>query len=166
MRGGGERGAVPFVLIAAVTLLATACVRVHVQRGGGSAASAVSAARDSAAFREVRELLEHGARAWNAGDLDGFVSDYAADATFVTATRVVRGRAAIRQLYSRRFEPGATRDSLHFEQLEVDVLGQDELNAIAYYVLQRGDSVTARGPTSLVMRRMSGRWYIVHDHSS
>ena len=79
---------------------------------------------------------------------------------------MVRGRAAIRQLYSRRFEPGATRDSLHFEQLEVDVLGRDELNAIAYYVLQRGDSVTARGPTSLVMRRMSGRWYIVHDHSS
>jgi ketosteroid isomerase-like protein len=30
----------------------------------------------------------------------------------------------------------------------------------------RGDSVTARGPTSLVLRRSSGRWRIAHDHSS
>ena len=48
----------------------------------------------------------------------------------------------------------------------LDVLGADALNAIAYYVLQRGDSVTARGPTSLVMRYRDGRWFIVHDHSS
>ena len=78
----------------------------------------------------------------------------------------MHGRAAIRQLYERRFEPGAQRDSLRFEGLEVDVVGRDALNAIAYYVLMRGDSVTARGPTSLVMRRFGGRWYIAHDHSS
>jgi len=40
------------------------------------------------------------------------------------------------------------------------------MNAIAYYVLMRGDSVTARGPTSLVLRRVGGRWVIMHDHSS
>ena len=28
------------------------------------------------------------------------------------------------------------------------------------------DSVTARGPTSLLVRRVEGRWRIVHDHSS
>jgi hypothetical protein len=39
-------------------------------------------------------------------------------------------------------------------------------NTIAWYVLSRGDSVTARGPTSLVLRRSGGRWFIVHDHSS
>jgi hypothetical protein len=40
------------------------------------------------------------------------------------------------------------------------------VNAIAYYVLARGDSVVARGPTSLVLVRSGGRWFIVHDHSS
>lgn len=145
----------------AATLLLASCVHVRVARTAGEVAPSPDAVR-----ADVQALLDHGARTWNAGDLDGFVSDYAPDATFVTQARVVRGRVAIRQLYARRFEPGAQRDSLHFEDLEVDVLGRDALNAVAYYVLQRGDSVTARGPTSLVMRRIGGRWYIGHDHSS
>lgn len=119
-----------------------------------------------AARHAIAAVLDHGAASWNRGDLDAFVSDYADDATFVTARAVVRGRAAIRALYAPRFAPGARRDSLHFEQLEVDVLSGDAANAIAYYVLMRGDSVTARGPTSLVFRRVGGRWLIAHDHSS
>jgi uncharacterized protein (TIGR02246 family) len=111
-------------------------------------------------------LLAHGAAAWNRGDLDAFMSDYAPDATYVTARAVVHGRDNIRALYIRRFGPGGTRDSLRFEGLEVDVVGPGAFNAIAYYLLVRGDSVTARGPTSLVMRHVGGRWVIVHDHSS
>jgi len=118
------------------------------------------------ARRAAAALLAHGAAAWNRGDLDGFVSDYAFDATFVTKDSVIHGRPAIRARYAPRFAPGGVRDSLSFQALEVDPLGPDALNAIAYYVLQRGDSVVARGPTSLVMRRIGGRWWIVHDHSS
>lgn len=145
----------------ALTLLLASCVRVRVARTPAQGAAVPDAVRAA-----VQALLDHGAAAWNAGDLDGFISDYAPDATFVTQSGVVRGRAAIRARYARRFEPGAVRDSLHFEGLEVDVVGRDALNAIAYYVLMRGDSVTARGPTSLVVRRIGGRWYIAHDHSS
>jgi ketosteroid isomerase-like protein len=62
------------------------------------------------------------------------------------------------------------RDSLSFELLDVDPLAPDVLNVIATYILARQvngrDSITARGPTSLVMRRVDGRWRIVHDHSS
>jgi len=46
----------------------------------------------------------------------------------------------------------------------------DVANLIAQYILARRvggrDSVTARGPTSLLVRRIDGRWRIVHDHSS
>lgn len=112
-------------------------------------------------------LLARGAAAWNRGDLDGFMDDYTDDATFITSRGVVRGRAAIRALYAPRFAPGARRDSLRFEGIEVDVMGPDAAHGIAWYVLMRGDSVTARGPTSLVLlREASGRWRIVHDHSS
>ncbi|OYV64010.1 MAG: hypothetical protein B7Z72_13880 [Gemmatimonadetes bacterium 21-71-4] len=124
------------------------------------------AADAAAARRAVVALLDHGAAAWNRGDLAGFVSDYAFDATFVTRDSVIHGRPAIQARYAPRFAPGGVRDSLYFQDIEVDVLAPYALNAIAYYVLQRGDSVTARGPTSLVMRRVGGRWFIVHDHSS
>jgi ketosteroid isomerase-like protein len=69
-------------------------------------------------------------------------------------------------VYAPRFAPGGTRDSLSFRDLQVDVLAPNVVNAIARYVLMRGDSVTGEGPTSLVMRRAGGRWRIVHDHSS
>ncbi len=129
--------------------------------GGVGPPAALEAAR-----RDVAALLAHGAAAWTRGDLDAFVSDYADDATFVTPERVLHGRAEIRAHYAPRFAPGGVRDSLSFQALEVDLLAPDALNAVAYYVLQRGDAVTARGPTSLVMRRIGGRWYIAHDHSS
>jgi uncharacterized protein (TIGR02246 family) len=114
----------------------------------------------------VLALLAHGAAAWNRGDLAGFVSDYAPGATYVTPRRVIQGLAEIQAHYAPRFAPGGVRDSLFFQDVQVDLLAPDALNAIAYYVLQRGDSITARGPTSLVMRKLGGRWTIVHDHSS
>lgn len=118
--------------------------------------------------REVLAVFEQGARAWNAGNLDGFMDTYLPDSetTFITKTGVLHGVAAIRNVYASRFAPGAQRDSLRFQNVEIDVLAPDVVNAIAWYVLLRGDSITARGPTSLVMRRVSGRWRIVHDHSS
>lgn len=118
------------------------------------------------ALAAARALLDHGAASWNRGDLDGFMSDYTDEATFVTPRSVVRGRAAIRALYERHFAPGARRDSLRFENLEAHPFADGAINAIAYYVLVRGDSVTSRGPTSLVLRRRGGRWLIAHDHSS
>jgi uncharacterized protein (TIGR02246 family) len=125
-------------------------------------AGPVPAAARSAALA----LLEHGAAAWNRGDLDGFVSDYAADATFVTSQGLVHGRDAIRARYAPRFAPGARRDSLWFQDVQARAVGPDLLQAVAWWNLSRGDSVAARGPTSLLLRRIGGRWMIVHDHSS
>jgi uncharacterized protein (TIGR02246 family) len=151
-----RRGA---ALAAALVLLAS-CARTPRTEAPAPAADA------AAARAAVLVLLGHGAGAWTRGDLAGFVSDYAPEATFVTARRVLHGRAEIQAHYAPRFAPGAVRDSLWFQDVEVDLLAPDALNAIAYYVLQRGDSVMARGPTSLVMRFRGGRWLIVHDHSS
>ena len=146
-------------LAAAATL--QACGQPKPAGPGPVPATGVEAAR-----QEALALLAHGAAAWNRGDLAAFMSDYAPDASFVTPRQVLHGRAEIQARYAPRFAPGGVRDSLYFQDLEVDRLAPDALNAIAYYVLQRGDSIVAHGPTSLVMRRIGGRWFIVHDHSS
>lgn len=117
---------------------------------------------------EVVILLDSAAAAWNRGDLDGFMRDYApgTTTTFVTNKGILRGPEAIRQMYAPRFEPGGIRDSLSFENVEVDMLAADALHVLAYYRLMRGDSTVARGPTSLIMRWLEGKWRITHDHSS
>jgi uncharacterized protein (TIGR02246 family) len=120
---------------------------------------------------EIVSMLAHSAESWNRGDLDAFVDDYvASDATTYIGSRgVLRGPAAIRQAYAPRFA-GAPRDSLSFDLLDVDPVAPDALNVIATYILTRRvagrDSIIAKGPTSLLMRRVDGRWRIAHDHSS
>lgn len=137
-------------------------------RATAGSANPMPAADASAIRAQVAAEMAEDARAWNAGDLDRFLSSYVPSdsTTFVTSRGVLHGIAAIRNVYASRFAPGAQRDSLHFENLQVDVLAPGTINTIAYYVLMRGDSVTARGPTSLVMRWYGGRWRIMHDHSS
>lgn len=145
-------------------LFAAACVHVKVQRADGAATPSVATA--STALVEVGAMMSRSAASWNRGDLDAFLLDYEPAATYVGRARVLRGRDEIRTAYASRFAPGGIRDSLSFERVEVDVLAPDVAHTIAWYRLSRGDSTTAHGPTSLLMRKSGGRWRIVHDHSS
>jgi uncharacterized protein (TIGR02246 family) len=117
---------------------------------------------------EITAMLTHSAGAWNAGDLDGFVSDYANDpsTSFMAGGQPQYGHDWIRAHYAPRFEPGAERDSLHFENIATRTLGPGYAMATARFVLSRGDSVTSSGPFTLVLHRMDGRWKILHDHTS
>ena len=56
-------------------------------------------ASPAAAETAVRAVLDRQAAAWNAGDLDGFLSDYlpTGELRFVTGTDVVRGFEAVRE---------------------------------------------------------------------
>jgi len=121
-----------------------------------------------AARAGILAMMARSAAAWNRGDLDGFVGYYedSPETTYIGRSGVIRGRAAIRAVYAPRFAPGGMRDSLSFEHVEVDLLAPGVANVIAWYRLMRGDSTTAYGPTSLVMRDLDGHWRIVHDHSS
>lgn len=168
---GTAAGATP----AATT--ATGCPAAHITPAATASGTAIGRAErgDDGAVRDARvalgqicAMMAQSAAAWNRGELDTFMSDYmpGEGTTFIGRRGVLRGTAAIREVYAPRFGPGGVRDSLSFESVEVDLLAPDLANTIAWYVLARGDSVVARGPTSLVMRRVEGRWRIVHDHSS
>ncbi len=146
-------------------MLAAACSRAV---GGYHPTSA----QRTAVRAELQAMLERAAGNWNRGDLDAFMSDYlpSDSTTYVGGRGLVRGPAAIRNSYARLFTGEVVRDSLSFTILDVDPVAPDVANLIARYILARRvggrDSVTASGPTSLLVRRVEGRWRIVHDHSS
>jgi uncharacterized protein (TIGR02246 family) len=161
------RGRRPAARLGSLTLVALAA-------GCAARGAAPAGPADPAAARaEIAAMMARSAEAWNRGDLDAFMEDYAPGegTTYIGSRGLLRGPAAIRASYAPRFAPGVRRGALRFENLEVDVLAPGVANAIAYYVLSErtaagADSTIARGPTSLVMRRDGGRWRIVHDHSS
>ena len=143
--------------------------------GGCARAAGVyhaTSSRRAAVRVELEAMLRRAAVAWNRGDLDGFMSDYLPgdSTTYIGGRGLVRGPTAIRASYARLFSGEMQRDSLSFVILDVDPVAPDVANLIAQYILTRRaggrDSVTARGPTSLLVRRVDGRWRIVHDHSS
>jgi len=84
-------------------------------------AACAPAAPDPAADEEIRSMLEASAVGWNAGNLDVFMASYARESrtTFVGNHELLRGWDAIRTNYAALFEPGAMRDSLRFEDIEI-----------------------------------------------
>jgi ketosteroid isomerase-like protein len=118
--------------------------------------------------QSATDLLSASADAWNRGDLEAFVSDYAHDSTttFMAGGQVQYGWEWIHDNYTRWWELGNDRDSLRFENVAGRGLGSDYILATARFVLFRGDSITGSGPFTLVLQRIDGAWKIVHDHTS
>jgi uncharacterized protein (TIGR02246 family) len=147
--------AIPLLLVAAIT----AC------RSGGRLGQAPNSATAAA---QITNQLDRAAADWNRGDLDSFVSDYAPESTttFVDGRRARHGFDFIRQNYAPRFAPGARRDSLHFEEVEVRALAPALALVTARFVLMRDSTVAASGPFTLVMEQRPVGWRILHDHSS
>ena len=116
----------------------------------------------------VDSLLTASERAWNGGDLDGFLHWYrrGPETSFLGSSGLIRGWEEIRARYEPSFEPGAARDSLRFEDLEARPLAPSLGLATARYILFQGDSVTSSGVFTLVVERAAEGWRIMHDHSS
>ncbi|MDE2877776.1 nuclear transport factor 2 family protein [Candidatus Palauibacter soopunensis] len=117
---------------------------------------------------QVASLLDRQAAAWNAGDLDGFMSAYSPSptTTYIGSTGLIEGYDGIRERYAPDFAEGAARDSLRFEGLRVREVDERVGVATARYVLEREGTVTSTGPFTLVLLNVEGAWLIVHDQSA
>jgi hypothetical protein len=154
---GGTRGLCSATVIA---LVAAAGCRETGQRTSVGDPTVLQAAVD--------HLLSESEAAWNRGDLEGFVGWYkrGPETTFLASTGLTHGWDAIRERYAARFEPGAARDSLRFEDLETRLLAPWLGLATARYVLFQADSVTATGVFTLVVENTPDGWRIIHDQSN
>ncbi len=124
---------------------------------------------DPAAFHAaVDSLLSESENSWNGGDLDGFLYWYkrGEQTSFMGAEGPIYGWETIRSRYAPRFEPGADRDSLRFEDLQTRPLAPWLGLATARYVLFQADSITSQGIFTLVLERTTEGWRIIHDHTS
>jgi ketosteroid isomerase-like protein len=146
----------PVLWLLAATFLASGC-RIEIEDTD-----------DSNVQVAVERMLAESAEAWNRGDLSGFMDDYleSGNTTYIGGPGLVTGYDSIVARYAPYFDPGAARDSLRFEAVRVRRLAAVDALATARYILYRGDTITASGPFTLVLRHTSRGWKIIHDHSS
>jgi len=126
----------------------------------------VAEADDAAA---VQALLAAQVAAWNRGDLEGFMAGYwrSPELVFCSGANVTKGWDATLERYRKRYQAeGREMGVLRFEALEVQLLGKAAAFARGEYHLKLRDGQEPHGRFTLVLRRTSGDWRIVHDHTS
>jgi len=127
--------------------------------------SAAAAAAEPTA--EICEILHAQQRAWNRGDIDGFMSGYARSRStiFVSEDTVTRGWQTVRNRYKKKYSDREKMGTLTFSDLEIIPLGPSAAIVIGRWQLKRKID-KPHGRFTLVCRHLTEGWRIVHDHTS
>ncbi len=119
------------------------------------------------AEQQVRAVLDEQVRAWNAGDLRGFMEGYAqSDRTrFQSGDTVSLGWQTVFDRYQKRYGDRTSMGHLQFSEVEVTVLDPEVALVFGRWRLERAQDAPS-GLFTLLFRRTSAGWRIVHDHTS
>ena len=135
-------------------LAAGACVHVKVQRS--------SATSDT----EIRARLDSTALGWNRGELAMYMAAYTPDASEMLPDGVAHGRDRIEQTMKQGFwRTGRPLQQLHYEHVEVRMLGDDHALVTGEFVLTGAARPPRTGWFTSVWARTSDGWRMIHDHS-
>ena len=119
---------------------------------------------------DIAAVLQSSAAAWSRGDLDAFMNSYeqSAGVTYVGRSGLLRGYAAIHDMYAGRFGTGGRMGRLTLQVLDDQPLGPDHALVTGRFALTRSkqDDGDANGIFTLVFHHVASGWRIMADHSS
>ncbi len=129
-----------------------------------------SPAADEAAIRKV---LDAQVKAWNRGDLDGFMDGYWRDdeLSFTSGDTVTKGWDATRDRYQKKYFTAdkdgkmTGRGVLSFEDLQVESLSPTVSMVRGRFVLKSAGK-DSTGRFTLTFHKMTDGWKITSDHTS
>jgi ketosteroid isomerase-like protein len=115
----------------------------------------------------IRAVLEEQVKAWNRGDLEGFMKGYlkSNDITFVSGDTVTRGWQTVLDRYKKNYSSREKMGTLAFSELEIKPIGADDAMVIGRFQLTRAGD-TPSGRFTLIFHRTPDGWRIAHDHTS
>jgi uncharacterized protein (TIGR02246 family) len=127
-----------------------------------------SRAADEAAIQAV---LVDSYKAWEAGDADGMVADYTADATAIMTGSLRDSRDVIRQSMALSFAGPLKGSSTYNKQLGIRFIGQDGAIVISESaILFAGETEIPddrrKVNATWVFEKRDGRWLIAAYHNS
>jgi uncharacterized protein (TIGR02246 family) len=116
----------------------------------------------------IRKVLDDQVLAWNKGDLLEFMEGYwkSKDLTFYSGKDKHLGWDKALERYQKRYQSeGKEMGQLSFAELEIQVLSPE------FAVVKGRFSVELKqenlgGLFTLLMKKIDGKWLIVHDHTS
>jgi len=152
---GSSRPSLSFALAVAATLAISAC-----------APRASTSPTPAADAETITSLLDSTAAGWNRGDLAAYMAMYADTTTSMAPTGIVRGKAATEQVMRSGFwRNGRPAQQLHYEHVEVRMLGADHALVTGEYVLTGAGRPDRTGWFTTIWARTDAGWRMIHDHS-
>ena len=124
--------------------------------------------KDSQQTAAVLDVLDTQTQAWNRVELEGFMAGYwsSPDLIFTSGGQVSRGWEPTLEKYRETYGGGkASMGRLSFDEIEVRLLGPETAWVLGRWQLER-EGASSGGVFTLIFRQISGRWVIVHDHTS
>lgn len=119
------------------------------------------------AEEEIRLAISEQQDAWNAGDVELFMSWYKndADLSFTTSGGLLKGHDKLLARYQKSYPNKKKMGRLEFEILDYKPAGDNHAVLVGKWVLYRSDD-TPQGYFSLLWERTDTGWKIIHDHTS
>jgi ketosteroid isomerase-like protein len=127
----------------------------------GVACAPVFKPQDEAAIRQVMADQE---KAWDAGDIDGFMRGYADSICFTGRKGLTCGKSKVTANYKEHYPDRAAMGDLTFGITEVKPIAADNAWLTGTWRLIRATDTLGGGFTLLWQRTPEG-WRIIRDHS-
>jgi uncharacterized protein (TIGR02246 family) len=130
-----------------------------------SATSPVPASPEGA----IRAELDAQVAAWNRGDLKGYMQGYwkSEELTFFAGSKQSAGWEAAYQRYRAAYSgKDKGMGKLKFSKIRVEVLSPEAAFVRGGWQLTMKDGRKRSGLFTIVLKKLSEDWKIIHDHSS
>ncbi len=115
----------------------------------------------------AKNVLEQQAEAWNRGDISGYMEGYwkSDSLVFTSGGTVNRGWKATYEKYAAKYDTPEKMGTLVFSDIEVTLVSENSAWVLGTWELLRA-SDRPHGIFTLVMKKFSDGWKIIHDHTS
>jgi uncharacterized protein (TIGR02246 family) len=118
----------------------------------------------------IQAVLVASYKAWEAGDAEGMVADYTADATAIMTGSLRDGRDVILKGMAAAFEGPLKGTSTYNKQLGIRFVGRDAAIVISESAILFGGATEAPDAAKVnatwVFEKRDGRWLIAAYHNS
>jgi beta-aspartyl-peptidase (threonine type) len=114
-------------------------------------------------------VLQTQVEAWNRQDMEGFMAGYwnSPELTFFSGAHESKGWQAALDRYKKTYQgAGHEMGKLEFSNLRIEMLWPDAAFVRGEFHLTMRDGKTPHGLFTLIFRRFTDGWKIVHDHSA
>ena len=115
----------------------------------------------------IRALLAAQTKAWNEGDLVGFMEGYLLSDSllFVGKSGPTYGFTNTLNNYKKGYPDTASMGKLTFTLLAVTPIEKKHYRVLGKWALQRSKGDVS-GYFTLLFQKIKGRWFVIQDHSS